>query len=224
MRKSFNTLGLCIVKIIIIQGKDRMKSIKDYYNKTCSKWAEEWYPKDDMLLYLKHFINKLPKYPKILDLCCGAGYESMRMNNLGAKVIGLDFSEESIKIAKEKNPDIDFFVGDMLQDFSYLRQVDGIVISAGLVHLPNEKLRLAFKNCWNILKPNGSMLLVVRDGSGKRSQQSYVTIDGENYDREFYAHSLQELMEYSTGLFKFDVEILPNENDFWKKYIFQKVT
>ncbi len=36
MRKSLNTMGLCIEKLIIIQGKDRMKSIKDYYNKTCS--------------------------------------------------------------------------------------------------------------------------------------------------------------------------------------------
>lgn len=45
------------------------------------------------------------------------------------------------------------------------------------------------------------MLVVVKDGSGKIEQQSSVIIDGQEYDREFYAHCLNELVKYSRGIF-----------------------
>lgn len=97
-----------------------------------------------MLPYLKESISCLPENPRILDLCCGAGYENMRIKNLGAIVTGIDFNEESKMIAKERNPDIDFVVEDMLNDYSYLEKFNGCVVIAGLVHLPNEKLGYAY--------------------------------------------------------------------------------
>lgn len=87
-----------------------MKGIKDFYNKTASEWAKKWYEDESMVPYLMKFINYLPPNPRVLDLCCGAGYESMRLENLGAEVTGLDFSEESIKFAKKLNPHIKFVV------------------------------------------------------------------------------------------------------------------
>lgn len=200
-----------------------MKSIKDFYNKTSSDWANKWYEDESMLPFLKNFINRFSFKPRILDLCCGAGYESMRIHKLGAEVIGLDFSEESIKIAQERNPNINFFVGDMLEDYSYVGTVDGIVVIAGFIHLPNEKLRLAFDNANRVLKENGLMLVVVRDGSGKNDSSSYVTIDGEEYDREFYNHTQNELVEAAEGILKFIEVILPDDNDLWKTYIFKKI-
>ena len=78
-----------------------MKNTIDYYNDSAEKWAEEWYTNESVLPYLKHLMKLLPNNPTVVDLCCGAGYESMRLKNLGANVIGLDLSENSIKIAKE---------------------------------------------------------------------------------------------------------------------------
>ncbi|MBN2853324.1 MAG: class I SAM-dependent methyltransferase [Clostridia bacterium] len=200
-----------------------MKNTKDYYNKTAEEWAKEWYENETMLPCLKVFMSMLKKNPRILDLCCGAGYESMRMHQLGADVVGLDFSKESIKIARDKNPGIQFHIGNMLEDYSYINQVDGITVIAGFVHLSNNDLRTAFTQAATILRNEGLMLVVIREGIGKREKQSYITIEGEEYDREFYAHTLDELVENSSDVFKFVEEILPDENDFWKKYIFMKV-
>lgn len=80
-----------------------MKNIADYYNKTANKWAEKWYPVEIMLTMLKKFIELFNTKPRILDAGCGTRYESMRLENLGAEVVGVDISEESIKIAQAKS-------------------------------------------------------------------------------------------------------------------------
>lgn len=198
-----------------------MKKTIDYYNDSAEKWAEEWYSNESVLPYLKHLMKLSPKNPTVIDLCCGAGYESMRLKNLGANVVGLDLSEKSIEIAKQKNPEITFYVQDMLQDYSYVGTADALICVAGLIHLENDKLSTAFKNMHNVLKQNAYTLIVVREGSGKREQSSFVTYNNVQYDRNFICHTLQELKTYSNGYFEF-VEELEQQGD-WRYYIFKKV-
>ena len=200
-----------------------MKNTKDFYNKTACEWADKWYKDETMQPYLAEFISYLPRNPKVLDLCCGAGYESMRMQKLGANVTGFDFSEESIRIAKERNQDIQFVVGDMLDDYSFLGKFDGCAVIAGLIHLSNEKLTKAFERIYEVLYDSGFLFAVVRDGTGKNLKSSYISIDGEDYDRDFYLHTLDELKCYSLGKFEFVREILFEKESHWKYYIFKKV-
>lgn len=207
----------------MIGGVNSLKNTKDFYNATVMDWAKQWYEDETMLPYLTKFMSYMPQKPAVLDLCCGAGYESMRLARLGAEVTGLDFSEESIRIAREKNQGIRFVVEDMLNDYSYLGKFDGCVVIAGLVHLPNEKLSLAFDRVHAVLKENGLLLIVVKDGNGKSPESSYKSIGGEDYDRDFYLHSLEELTKYSSGSFKFGKELMPDEKKPWKCYIFRKL-
>ncbi len=79
-----------------------MKSLIDYYDDSAELLANNWYESDELLPNLKRFLSYLPKLPKVLDLCCGAGYESMRIHKLGAEVVGADLSEGELKIVREK--------------------------------------------------------------------------------------------------------------------------
>ncbi|HAN20313.1 MAG: hypothetical protein A2Y15_08355 [Clostridiales bacterium GWF2_36_10] len=200
-----------------------MKGIKDFYNKTANEWSEKWYRDESMLPYLIKFFKHLPSKPKVLDLCCGAGYESMRMQKLGADVTGIDFSEVSIHIAKEHNPQIKFVVDNILNDYTYLGKFDGCTVIAGFIHLSSEQLELAFDRIYNILSDKGYLFIVIRNGSGKSKSSSYVTIDGVEYDRDFYLHTLDELKEHSQGKFEFITELFPDKNSCWKYYIFKYI-
>lgn len=200
-----------------------MKTMRDFYNRTAAEWADRWYADDSMQPLLRAFLSRLPHHPRILDLCCGAGYESMRMASLGAQVIGLDLSEESISIARKRNPSLPFFIGDMLQDYSHIGQVDGIACIAGLVHLPEEKLRPAFVCMADVLAPGCLALFVVREGRGKLTERSYTVIDSEEYDRDFYGHSLAGICAQSEGIFEFIEELLPEEGSPWKNYVFRRI-
>lgn len=93
-----------------------------------AEWFENWFDsKYYHILYknrneqeAQELINnlmkviKLPEGGRVLDLACGAGRHSIYLNQLGFDVIGIDLSEESIKIAKRnRNETLDFFVHDM---------------------------------------------------------------------------------------------------------------
>lgn len=199
------------------------KGIRDFYDKTAKEWADRFYEGDENLPLLKDFMSSLPPGPRVLDLCCGAGYDSMRLAKMGADMVGIDLSEASIAIAREKNPGIPFYVGDMLEDYRYIGLTDAIVCLAGIVHLPTDKLPAAFRRMRDVLKPGGSLLLAVRDGTGRVDRMSDVVVDGEEYDRSFYAHNLDELKESSDGLFLLDRVIEDPEESVWVNYVFKAV-
>ncbi len=199
-----------------------IKDVRAYYDKTALRWAEEGYADQSMLPMLKQLMSLLPAEPVLLDLCCGAGYESMRMAQLGARVIGIDLSEKSLAIARQRNPGLVFHVRNMLDDYSDIGMVDAVACIAGLVHLPVEQLRIAFERMASVLQPGGRALLVVRDGEGRLPAQSDVEIDGERYDRAFFAHSLRELSQESAGLLSFEKEFADAGASIWRNYLFQK--
>ncbi|MEG1416296.1 MAG: class I SAM-dependent methyltransferase [Clostridium sp.] len=199
-----------------------MKGVQDFYNETAPDWADKWYEDTSLIPYLKEFFSFLPNNPRVLDLCCGAGYESMRMASLGAEVVGLDFSAESINVAKTRNPNIKFINEDMLNDYSYIGKFNGCAVIAGLVHLTEDKLNMAFQRIFSVLYDNSYLFIVVEDGQGKNSESSFVNINGIDYDRDFYRHSLNTLIASSKNIFKYIKEINLDNDPLWKYYIFKK--
>lgn len=115
----------------------------------------------------RRVLQMIPKGGRVLDLCCGAGYESRRVADLGYEAVGVDFSEESVKIARQRNPDLSFYREDMLCDYSYIGVVDAVIVIAGLVHVENGKLPLAFEQMSKVLKKGGKLLMSIREGIGK---------------------------------------------------------
>jgi trans-aconitate methyltransferase len=82
--------------------------IKAYYDTAAPSIADEWYGNPVLLPTLEDYLAALPPSPRILDLGCGPGYESMRLQALGAEVVGVDYSPENIRIARERCPQCQF--------------------------------------------------------------------------------------------------------------------
>ncbi len=97
----------------------------------------------------------LPDEAKILDLCTGTGDIVGILKSLhpSANIIGVDFSEKMLEIAKEKYPDINFIQADCsalpLEDKTF----DLCVISFGLRN--TEILNQILKEIHRVLKPGG---------------------------------------------------------------------
>lgn len=198
-----------------------MKGTADFYNKTAADWAEKGYGGEVDPPCLMDFVYQFSKESRFLDLCCGAGYNSKHIQNGGYNVVGIDFSEESLQIAREKNPSISFYNDNLLNDYSYIGKVDAIVIIAGLVHIENSDLSTAFMRMHSILNKSGKIFMSVREGVGKIPERSLTTIDGEEYDRNFIAHTLDELIEASKGLFSFEEEV-GIDGTVWHNYVFKR--
>lgn len=198
-----------------------MHGVQDYYDKTAQQWAENGYSEDGRLPCQEEFYGMLPPGCRVLDLCCGAGYESTRLACRGFQPVGVDFSSESLHIARERNPGIPFYQQDMLQDYSCIGPVDAAVLIAGLVHIQTENLPLAFQRLAQVVRPGGMVLISIREGEGKLDEWSLRRIDGEEYDRCFIAHTLAELTAASQGLFSYRQE-LPSDMLVWHYYAFQR--
>lgn len=195
-----------------------MKSLIDFYDDYAEMWAKLWYPNEEMLPYLEKFLEYLPQNARVLDVCCGAGYECMRLQNLGVQAVGIDLSEKSIEIAQKHNPTIDFFVKDMLISYQDLGMFEGIICIAGLVHIPENQLELVFKNMSEVLVDSGYLFIDVKNGD--KITKSLI-VDGKEYAREFYCYTLDKLKQHSKKYFEFVEELEPEGE--WRYYIFRKI-
>jgi len=67
---------------------------KEFYDKTAARWAQNGYTEEAEPVCMDEFCALLPSGGRVLDLCCGAGYESFRLRRRGFEPVGLDLSGE----------------------------------------------------------------------------------------------------------------------------------
>jgi SAM-dependent methyltransferase len=96
----------------------------------------------------------------VLDAGCGTGYFSKKLRDHGALVIGIDFSERMIAIARGLYPELDFRVDDCAE----LRTIDDghcdlVISNYVLMDTPNLRGTLAAFH--RVLKPGGVAVLVL---------------------------------------------------------------
>ena len=204
--------------------EDKVRDTKAFYNVTAQSWADKWYADETLMSMHKKFMSLLKPNPRILDLGCGAGYESMRLSKIGAEVVGIDFSEVSIQIAREKNPQIRFEVMDFRELDNSLGEFDAIVAIASIIHLRDEELESMFIKLNEVIKSKGFLWVVFTEGEGFSEKKSFTEINGVKYNRAFYLHKLEYLNSIAKKAgFSFFDEFMP-ENDSsqsWTYYIYQ---
>ena len=99
---------------------------------------------------------------KILDAGCGQGYLANATNDLGAEVIGIDGSDQMIKIAKERyrRSSLNFLQADLRDQMPFRdAEFDGVV--ANLVLMDFDPIDGTLKEFYRILKPNGVFIFSI---------------------------------------------------------------
>ena len=104
----------------------------------------------------------ISKGQKVLDVACGPGYVSEAVAHLRAEPVGIDFSPEMIRLAKQRNPNIQFAIGDAQSLEFDPDTFDAVVMNFGLLHLPQPEL--AFIESLRVLRPGGCYSFTVWAG------------------------------------------------------------
>ncbi|GEM_PF-1435311 len=137
---------------------------------------------------LKVFREYIGDGDMILDIGCGNGRVYQLFENLQVSYTGIDQSEELIKIARNKFPNVTFDVGEMTV-LPYPDQSFSVVLCvAAFNHLPDETSRLAsLREMRRVLKPGGIILMtnwnVLSDSAEKYIEKGkWQTVGGRRSD------------------------------------------
>lgn len=159
-----------------------MDNNRRLYDSRAESYAAEWYPNALMLPTIREFLGALSLgKPRVLDLGCGPGNESMRLAREGAEVTGLDFSGECIRIARERNPGLRFLEMDYFDITEAIGHFDGIFACSSLIHLKDDVVEAVLGLLRKVLAPKGLVLDLYMTGDEQRI--TYPMIDGEKVER-----------------------------------------
>lgn len=106
----------------------------------------------------------------ILDVGAGSGRDAAWLASLGHEVVAVEPSSEMRRRAAERHPDPKIrWVDDRLPDLSSVHRLglsyDAILLSAVWMHVPPPQRARAFRKLITLLKPGGTLLMSLRQGT-----------------------------------------------------------
>jgi len=168
-----------------------------------AKWYDELLEKEEGTfqkeLILPNLIRllEIKRGQKILDLACGQGFFARAFQKAGAEVTGVDIAKELVAIAKGKSPSfalrategrdssIKYHVSPAdRMPFLRPRSFDRIVSVLAIQNIEN--MRDVFAECTRVLRPSGSLYLVLNHPAFRVPQHSdwgYDNTKGVQYRR-----------------------------------------
>ena len=127
--------------------------IKEFFDRLAPLWDERQ-TRNEKVISLILQKSGVGEGVSVLDVASGTGVLFGDYLKCGASVTGIDISEEMVKIAKEKFPDVTLICDDA-ETFSFTGQYDVVMIYNAFPHFTDpEKL---FENLTKVLKKGGRL-------------------------------------------------------------------
>jgi len=119
---------------------------------------------------------------KVLDIGCGPGVFTARHAQAGAEVVGIDFSEQMIRIAKDQFPQIDFRIADAEQ-LPFEDSTFDLIVGIHIVH-HLARPRVVFDSVCRVTKPGGHFAFTVPDQLRQASFGSFFSAVAKHHEME----------------------------------------
>lgn len=177
-------------------------NLKDTYNLIAEEWHKDHSRDDWWQGGTDKFISLLKPGALVLDAGCGAGTKSKYLTAKGVDVIGIDFSEKMIEIAKREVPGVKFEVLGLKNAGRLKKKFDGIFAQASLLHIPKKEVQGIMKKLSGLLEPGGYFYVAVKEIKPGRKEEEIVREKeyGHEYERFFSYYTLPEIKKYFENL------------------------
>ena len=159
--------------------------VMDCYNRTAKEYAEKFLSELDGKPFDRNILNRfcemLPEGSLIYDFGCGSGQTTKYIHDKNRhKIIGLDFSENAIRLAKQNFSEIEFIVDDMLNSKKASGSADGILAFYAVVHFTYIEIEQVLKEWLRLLKPNAISLFSFHVGEEILEAVDFLGVSGAN--------------------------------------------
>ena len=192
------------------------KETKRFYDNGAEKYASLNENNEQMKVFQKMFAKRVQN-GLVYDVGCGTGRDTNALTELGLHVIGLDYSNGMLEVARKNHPTCQFLHFDILnRELGSLQKPDGLWACASLLHFEKDVFLRVITNLHHFLKENGYFYL-----SMKLSDKTCTkTIDG----RFFQYYEMNELKELikQVGFHINETFVSKGRNDEFANFLLQK--
>lgn len=178
------------------KNQDIHKLVQNTYNKIARKYYTRYGQQSNFFLkYSNEFLKLLPKQAKILDLGCGPGRDTKFFSEKGYQVVGIDFSESMIEIARKAAPKAKFIQKDFRKLNFEQNSFDGIWCSLILLHLKRNEVLKFLKSIKRFLKKDGVLFLATKKGEGEIIEKEHLDKEMLMFETFFQQDELEKLVK-----------------------------
>ena len=191
-----------------MSNNKKRDSVLTVFDSMANEYVEYFGDDWEFIEEIEEFASNFKKDDIILDLGSGSGYITNYLCDKNLKAIGIDFSEEMIKIAKSKYPTLKFLLGDFINIEKYFEEssVDGLIAIYSLYFIPKEQFEDVLKSLSKVLRNGGKFLFVTQIGNGEDFVRTPLmeanNIDGEIYVNYYMKDELDEILERNNFIIK----------------------
>ncbi len=189
---------------------------KDFYNNNAEKWTSKKVNSFHHEIPFRKFETLFKEGANILDIGCASGIHVPLFLGVGRKLRyeGIDISEEMIRIAKSRYPQLDFSTDDVM-DYKSDKKYDGFWSAATLMHIHKEDHEKLFSKIKSLVVPGGFGYITVpseRPNPESESDQRLFTL--------FSIEDFKNLISaYGWKILEFGNISGPNELPIWNWFI-----
>ena len=205
----------------------QVKNILDLNKRAWNNIAEKYDDRSETPIsdVFAMFTGKLPENGKVLDLGCGTGLPYARhLVEKGFDVLGVDISEDMVKVASRNVPEASF-VQFSMNEITYRDEFDGVMSSFSMLLLPPDLFRETASRIHSALVEGRLFYLSLNEPasiSDDPDSDVFVNIMGqEMYSR---AYTVEEIESYfrplGFSLMKFNRDIHVSE-EFGEEHVIE---
>jgi SAM-dependent methyltransferase len=159
---------------------------------------------------LDDLVRRLTPGARVLDAGCGAGLPvTRRLVDAGLATVGLDFSIEQLRLARELVPETGLVQGDLAHLPFPTASFDAVVSFYAVIHVPRSEHASVFVDVRRVLRPGGWALLCLGAGDLPEDHDPESWLGAPMYWSHFDAATNLELLR-DAGLEIVGDEIVPD--------------
>lgn len=180
-------------------------------------FGDDWEFIEDINSFVAHFQDGAT----ILDLGCGSGYVTNYLFSKNMNAIGIDFSEEMIKIAKSKYPQLKFFIDNFvnIENLFQENSIDGLIALYSLYFVPKEQFEDLLKSFSKVMKNGGKFLFVTQLGSGEDYISTPLMKENDVKDELYVNYYMKDELEEILKRNNFSIDYIVTKYDHDEKEI-----
>ncbi len=163
------------------------ETVKAGYNKIAAAYLTTRSADSEDVRLLDELIRRLPPGARVLDAGCGAGVPVTRLLSQTFQVVGVDFAEAQIQLARQLVPQAQFVCQDITELTFSDATFDAICSYYTIIHIPRQTHKALLQDFYRLLKPSGLALLclgaedleddIVEDYLGARMYWSHYDVE-----------------------------------------------